>query len=345
MKCFYHNDADGHCSAFWVKDFWNRFNSHSDFKEQAQFFEMDYSKSIWDYLNNIQKNETIFIVDFSIPIPDLAKLQQDFTKNIVFIDHHKTAISTYEEALKNKEIEPVEGIRYNGIAASMLCFIYLHFLRSEFDNTENYNWSHNKIKGSKLTSYLENKSQLAPLSTKLIADYDVWKWQYKDITAKFISAFNSLDTHPDSEIWNKIFVAPYDQLALFYNENMDYITSLIKEGEAIERYKQSWSKNYMPLNFEATLDFEGNSYNCLVSNIGHIGSKHFDSITNKQKYDILSTCVFNGVEWTVSLYTEKDNVDTSIISKSFGGEGHQKASGFRCKELPFNFIKQYKKEV
>jgi nanoRNase/pAp phosphatase (c-di-AMP/oligoRNAs hydrolase) len=61
----------------------------------------------------------------------------------------------------------------------------------------------------------------------------------------------------------------------------------------------------------------------------------FDSI--EEDYDIMIPFSFNGEEWNVSLYTKKD-IDVGKIAIKYGGGGHAKAAGFRCKELPFSKI-------
>jgi len=40
--------------------------------------------------------------------------------------------------------------------------------------------------------------------------------------------------------------------------------------------------------------------------------------------------------WLFSLYTNKDDVDCSIIAKKYGGGGHKKASGFSSSTIPFD---------
>ena len=39
--------------------------------------------------------------------------------------------------------------------------------------------------------------------------------------------------------------------------------------------------------------------------------------------------------WTVSLYTDRDDVDVSETASFYGGGGHRKAAGFQTSILPF----------
>jgi hypothetical protein len=55
-----------------------------------------------------------------------------------------------------------------------------------------------------------------------------------------------------------------------------------------------------------------------------------------EPYDIMITfCRSPDKMWNVSLYSTKPEIDCGAIAKSFGGGGHRGASGFQCKELPF----------
>jgi len=98
MKCFYHNDLDGHCAAAIVKEYYTTVSS--------KYYEMDYSKSF--PFDIIQKNEMIVIVDFSLSsIEDWKKLLT-ITPFIIWIDHHITAIEKYKE-LNLKGIQDIRA--------------------------------------------------------------------------------------------------------------------------------------------------------------------------------------------------------------------------------------------
>lgn len=67
-------------------------------------------------------------------------------------------------------------------------------------------------------------------------------------------------------------------------------------------------------------------------------SQIFESKRDNTKYDIMVYITYNITkkEYSVSLYTDKEDVDCSVIAKTFGWWGHKWASGFVCKELPFS---------
>jgi len=52
------------------------------------------------------------------------------------------------------------------------------------------------------------------------------------------------------------------------------------------------------------------------------------------EFDICIGFVFDGLRYTVGLYSQK--LDVSEIAKKYGGGGHPGAAGFVCKQLPFS---------
>ena len=65
---------------------------------------------------------------------------------------------------------------------------------------------------------------------------------------------------------------------------------------------------------------------CYALNAYQFGSQQFGELM--KTYDILVAFIYDGEKTTVSLYTEKPDVDVSAIAKEFGGGGHKGAAGF-----------------
>ena len=105
MKCFYHNDADGKCSGFWVF----QCAGMTDIHGHCDFIEMRYEKPF--PMDTIKPNERVYIVDYSISPNEMRELLK-ITTDITWIDHHKTAIEKYD----GFEYD-IRGLRYDGIAA------------------------------------------------------------------------------------------------------------------------------------------------------------------------------------------------------------------------------------
>ena len=87
MKCFYHDDLGGKCAAAIVK-----YNNKS-----CDLFMIDYNKDF--PFDIIKPNEKIWIVDFSLQKPGEFKKLYDLVgfDNLIWIDHHQTAIKKIEE--------------------------------------------------------------------------------------------------------------------------------------------------------------------------------------------------------------------------------------------------------
>ena len=292
MKCFYHNDADGKCAGFWV-------HHRAYLEPDIEFIEISYEKPF--PMNTILPNEQIYIVDYSIMPNEMRELLK-ITKDVTWIDHHKTAIERY----KDFEYD-IRGIRYDGIAGCMLTYCYL---------THMTNGGRGEIKPFDI-----QMTEDAPLFTKLIADWDVWKFDYGDKTRSFITAFNSYDFNPESKEWNRFFKRILSK--------SDPVIDMIDEGTIMFKYRDGWAKGFLD-RFGFEVNFEG--LNCFAVNLGNCNSEYFKSLP-EGKYDAFMPFAYNGEKWTVSMYSK--TYDVSDICKKYGGGGHAQAAGFTCEELPF----------
>lgn len=288
MKCFYHEDNDGKCAAFWV----NKLAEHYD-GYQLEFISINYGKEF--PLKDININEQVYIVDYSILTEEMDELLK-ITKDVVFIDHHKSAIERYENYPYK-----IKGIRYDGVAGCMLTYCWLHHMTGrgvgepiEFD-----------------LSMTED----APMFTKYVADYDVWTFKYGDDTRFFNLGSQLYDLNPESSTW-------YD---LVSDDNL--CKEIINKGKTIMQYRDNWAKEYCEhKGFETK--FEG--YKCFALNLAMVSSDHFKSV-NEDDYDMFIGFSYDGDVWTYSLRSTK--VDCSEIAMKYGGGGHKGAAGFTSKEL------------
>lgn len=279
MKCLHHTDADGKCAAYWVHKRYPIMNSED-------FIMIDYGMNI-DWMSKIQKDEFVFIVDFSIEVEEMRKLLQ-ITKNVIWIDHHITAIKKYD----GFEIE-IKGLRVNGIAGCMLTWAYF-----------------NQMNDGRIP-FNPKMCNKAPWMTKYIHDHDVWKYEYTDETAHFKLGLDAIqDTNPLSSIWDQLL-------------QIDKVQEIIHNGIIIEHYRDAIGLRACKSNgFEYEID--GHKAFCLNNCFG--GSEWFVDII--KQYDLVCAFSFIGEtkKWEYSLYSDK--IDTSKISVKFGGGGHPGASGF-----------------
>ena len=288
MKCFYHNDSDGKCAGYWVA--MSAALNNDD--HPSEFIQIDYTMPF--PLETILPNEQIYIVDYSISPSEMDELLK-ITADVTWIDHHITAIDKYKDYPHE-----IRGVRYDGVSGCMLTYCYLHKMT-------------NRGAGA-IKLFHVSMMDDAPLFTKLIDDWDIWRHQYGNDTKHFQIAFNAYDFSPHSIEWGRFAPDTGDG-------------GLIKQGRIISRYSDGWATSYCASKgFEAI--FEG--YKCFALNLGLCNSEYFKSIDNSE-YDILMPFSFDGSKWTYSMYSK--TVDVSEIAKKYGGGGHKGASGFTSSEL------------
>jgi len=196
----------------------------------------------------------------------------------------------------------------------------------KYDNLNLAGMRRDGIAGCVLTWAFFYPGTITPPVVKLLGDYDIWAFVYGDDIKYLQSGIRLYDTKPESQNWEKWLDRSYypeeeiskGKIAIQYRDN--YYAELIK----------SWA---------FWTEFEG--YKAIACNAGSVSSQLFDTVT--EDYDIMMPFVFDGKQWTISLYTKKPEIDVSEIAKKYGGGGHKGAAGFQCKELPFFKIsKSYK---
>ena len=155
-----------------------------------------------------------------------------------------------------------------------------------------------------------------PYAVELVGDYDTWKFKYGDESRALHEALALYNTEPRGKVWEKLF-------------ECDALQWIIRQGYDCMKYRDGKNKAYMDSwGFET--EFEG--HRCLAVNRGHGNSQLFGEEAISE-FDILMPFVFDGKQWTISLYSDK--IDVSKIAVKHGGGGHKGAAGFQCDELPF----------
>lgn len=148
-----------------------------------------------------------------------------------------------------------------------------------------------------------------PTYVALIGDYDTWTFSLIN-TEAFHIGLCAIDTHPLNNVWRRM-------------KSETYVEGLIDAGDTCRQFRDKVCENYIS-RFGFSVTFNG--YKCLICNGSFFGAKLFRE--QLQNYDIGITCTFNGDKWNISLYSERDDIDVSLIAKQYGGGGHKGASGF-----------------
>ena len=297
MKCFYHVDEDGRLAGFWVNELARHYDGY-----EKEFIPINYGMEF--PFESIRPNEQIFIVDYSIFPEEMDKLLE-ITKDVTWIDHHQSAIKRYENYSHN-----IKGIRYDGIAGCMLTYCYFkHMVVKQFDS------------GSMIvTSFNESMTQDAPMFTKYVADFDVWKFEYGDTTRKFEMGLQLYDTEPDCDAGDNVWKA-------MLRYGWELVDEIISKGEDLITYRDNWAKEYCE---SKGFETEFCGYKCFAMNLGLCGSPEFKSVDDGT-YDMFIGFCFDGEKWSYALRSETVNV--AEIAMMYGGGGHPGAAGFSSDEL------------
>ena len=306
MKCFYHKDADGMAAGFEVYK-----NTCMEDDYQNDYIGIDYKMKF--PMDIISADEVVYIVDYSISPKEMIHLLT-ITKNVTWVDHHKTAIEAYANY---PELQSIKGLRYDGVAACMLTYCYFECMARE------------------LGPFNLDMTNQAPLFIKLIADWDVWKFEYGDATRHFQTAFYAYDFLPTSPLWYKLNNSKEDQAT----------NDLVNEGKCMMKYRDNWAKTYVAeLGFETIFE----DHLCFAMNLGMCNSDYFKSLNDK--YDIVMPFSYDGEQYKFSMFSKI--TDVGEIALKYKGGGHLHAAGFQCDHIPFiklikeeknNMIKPYSK--
>lgn len=169
MKCFYHTDMDGKCAAAIV------YRKYKGSGETAEYIPINYNHDF--PFADIGKNETVIIVDFSLQKPGEFERLLEITENIIWIDHHKTAIEKHSHL-----VGKIKGIQRDGSAGCELTWEYFF------------------------------PGEPMPKVVKLLGDYDTWTYKYGDETRYLQTGIHLEETNPESPNWDEWFKIESDIL-------------------------------------------------------------------------------------------------------------------------------------
>ena len=304
MKIISHSaDADGLVSAYLVA---KKFG----ITDPKDFIMLDYGCGI-DFLPLISNNEEVVICDFSFENGpyDMYKLLAK-TKNVTWIDHHKSSIDKY-----GKFGNDIPGLRIDGTAACMLTYIY-YYLNDQVDI-------------NKLTQKdCEKLYDKAPDLVKYVHDNDVWRYDYGDDTEFFKLGLDALGIK-----------GPLDpMLNTIYSDGFA-TGEIISNGRIIRDYRDSIAKVACKSGaFEDTiLCKKGIGMNMMLG-----GSPWFGELI--KEYDFVCSFSYNGNTklWEYSFYSDAKRGCSCIkLAQHIDekGGGHEHAAGCTTK----NFIFKIKK--
>ncbi len=189
--CFYHSaDFDGMCSAAIVK------HTHNMNSENVECIGINYGEEFpWD---EIGSGDLVYMVDFGLqPFKDMVLLNG--ITNLIWIDHHKTALDDYDKA----QI-PFKGLRSLELSGCQLTWDY--FFKKPHQDT-----------------------YTRPPVIDLLGWYDIWQHDKMDNIVEFQYGLKSFKVPPEHELWPMFFISSLDDKA---------IKGVIEKGKTILSYKE-----------------------------------------------------------------------------------------------------------
>lgn len=291
-----HDDLDGYSAGYLVNQFLTDVESVSS--SDITIHIMDYSKEL--DIDSFRLFDEVYITDFSLK-PDVMNELLLRTTNIIWLDHHKTALDYLPEYR-----EKVKGRQIVGMSGTALTYLYFYAPKEIMDSSieEMENWL----------------SENARKWINLVDAWDCWK-----INSKYRKESELLSIYMS----NRLSIENIKELDM---HDEDYLDNILSKGSIYQEYKNLSDKSYVDrYGFEITLKIYDkdqilHTYKALAVNTGSKGSYVFGSKIDE--YDICIPFINNGEIISASLYSNKHFIDCGKICKELGGGGHKGAAGF-----------------
>ena len=310
VHVFHHNDTDGKAAGYIVY----KYTSNPKIaipRENIHFHSINYGMDF--PFGKIDKGDVVIIVDYSIAPNEMVKLM-DITKNVIWIDHHITAIKKYEKDYINKG-ETIPGIRHVGKCGALLTWYY--FIIHDNSDISKYDGDVTKCfryscEGT--AKRVDIPKGKIPEWLALVNDHDLWKLELLPNTDYFQTYMCSETHNPTSLLWYDI------------DHSLAKLHRVIKEGHQMVTFRNGlYQEQRKEIGFYAELE----GYRCFCVNSPLANHHMFDRMDDIGDIQILFS--YDGETWRWSLYS--DTVDVSEIAAKFGGGGHKGASGCRTNKF------------
>ena len=303
MLCLYHGaDFDGKCSGYLVKEAYEELGFHVTLEP------IDYNyPTPWKL---IEGKDVVVICDFSVSPEDILGIASMCGK-LIWIDHHISAIKTWELFLQNQVAD-----------INMLTNITTVLVDGQA--------------GCELTYDYFNPGKQRPYAIHLLGRYDVWDMSNLNLWNNSILPFQwGLRSHtmdPRTEDGCR------DWEHLFGSNSADNISIISNDGKIILTYQLATNEWYCKYGRE--IDFADRSgtykgFRTFAVNTGMKSSLVFQHLIDKDAYDLYMVYIHTKDGFEISLYNTNGKIDCSVIAKSYGGGGHRGAAGFKSMTADF----------
>lgn len=314
-------------------------------REIARKFLPDAELIGWDFKDeplDMPQCDTLYVMDLPLDKPFGFTWDKEhhsiryFRGNVVWIDHHKSAIDSHPK--------DIPGYRIDGVAACRLAWQwFVQFEQSDFREL------HPPYDLPLLKHYIDREVP-EPLAVRLAGEYDIW--DKRDPRAElFQHGLRSRElTHLDwtSMLWlnQRMSVAEVEGLVSVGHQGMlnpdgtvdnPIVIGLLQNAKVVQYVRDS---EYRDVITQQGFDVEFEGLKFLACNSHELDIRsHLFAAGIKPEHDALLGFTYNGVkkDWRVSMYHApgKEHHDLSLIAVKHGGGGHRGACGFRADKLPF----------
>lgn len=257
----------------------------------AKMFPLDHTQKD-EYSNICEKlydYDTVYITDFSFT-PELMSELNERT-NLIWIDHHITAINDIDTSIKGIRDASSSGIQLT------------------------YKWCNENISNfPKLNKHLID----------ILGDYDRWSFDFKDPDCEHYlinAGLKSMNTNPS------LIKGLSTCITLLQDDHKSLYAESLTIGKGIVESLKSHYKNIFKMSERVYI----NGINILIVNASGMNSSayHFAGIKDETEA-ICCWHRYAKDKYKASFFSVTNNpdIDLSTIAKKYGGGGHKGACGF-----------------
>ena len=310
--CLYHRiDLDGWMSAAIVKYYYSlRNKDHNSAPTLFEYTDITFEGYTYgDKIPNVSNYDRIIMCDMSLLKGVMEQLHEDHSKEIIWIDHHKSAIEDSERPLKYNDLKGIRDINFAACELTWKYFFPMETMPEIVRLLGRYDCF-----GHKGTDEEQKVLEFQYGARQYISNYEeAYKYLLQSLGIR-----KTLNVHPIEYRIREKGIVIYQYLCTEAKQ-------AYKNGFEIQFY---WAEDIGRTN--------GVPKQCFAKFIA-INRERFNPINfnidyHKDGYDGAVCFHFNGTHWCFSLYNDNGLVDCYAIAKQFGGGGHAGASGFI---LPF----------
>lgn len=315
---FHHNDDDGKCAAFLVKQY--MINPMEPLTAE-NFIEYNYTGNLEKKTPEINEGDMVYIVDLCLDedILKLIRICVEKNVNVLHIDHHHTGIELYNE--RKSELDGYTNYTpflKEGISGTMLTWIYANVLNEEeklapmdakfdFDDDNLRNTccriddSGNPIDKDGIVITTDRNIEHIPDVVRMIDDNDLWKHAITD-TRYFSAGFQLCkDKHPLNHIWIELL----DEGDV--RQKNEVLSTMLNNGVTIINYREILDGRNLRNGFMINIL----GYQVVFLNTPEGNSSIFQEMYTHS--DAVCKYSFDGSRWTYTFYSKEDGADVSKI--------------------------------